>query len=129
MSVHIRTPIQIDTCTPVYVIKGKEMALECLLCKAMCMNMYGKEGEAIFSESNTRRELAWKVTLPFNSSLSSLLPLVASPKERLSVPFSSFSPPLTASLTAESLKREKKKKFKNPSPAVQLNEKCRGLGQ
>ena len=36
---------------PVYVIKGKEMALECLLCKAMCMNMYGKEGEAIVSES------------------------------------------------------------------------------
>lgn len=48
---YIYIHIQIGTCVPGYVIKGKEMALECLLCKAMCMNMYGKEGEAITSES------------------------------------------------------------------------------
>lgn len=51
MYVYIRIYKQIDPCMPVYVIKGEETALECLLCKAMCMNMYGKGGEAIISES------------------------------------------------------------------------------
>jgi len=67
----------------------------------------GKEVKQSFLNQNTRRELAWKVTLPFNASLSSLLPRPASPKERPSVPFSRFSPPLAAALTAESLKKQK----------------------
>lgn len=77
--------------------------------------MYGEEVKQSFLNLNTRRELAWKVTLPFNSSLSSLLPLVASPNERLSVPGSSFPTPspLAASLRAERLKGEGKKNLKS----------------